>query len=465
VPPGAGPTDRSVATAPGPAASPGDAPDLGGLFTSAAYLRLLLLCALLGVPASALGFGFVHLFQHLQQWVYQSLPAAVGFRQAPTWWPVPWLVLAGLLVGLTLRFLPGNGGHVPAEGFSPAQPEVRDLPGIVLAALASLSLGAVLGPEAPLIAIGSGLGLAASRYVVKVSPSLVPAVGLAGAVACLGTVFGNPLISAVFLMEGIGIGGQMLTLVLVPGLLAAGVGALVFVGLGRWTGLGSASLVLPHLPHFVRPTLAEVGWSLAMGVAAALVAWLIRVGGLVLCHRLERLKVVGPVIVGAAVAGLAVAFAAASGKPDTSVLFSGQRLIGTLIYQHGTWALGALGALLAFKSLAYSLSLSSFRGGPIFPVLLLGTAGGLLASHLPGFGLVPAIAAGMGAMTSAVLRLPVASVLLPSLLLLASGVAVIPVVIVAVVVSFVVTQFLPLPTSRAGAAGQDAPMPASATSS
>ena len=40
-------------------------------------------------------------------------------------------------------------------------------------------------------------------------------------------------------MEASGLGGAMLELVLVPGLLAAGIGSLVFIGLDAWTGLGT----------------------------------------------------------------------------------------------------------------------------------------------------------------------------------------------------------------------------------
>ena len=77
----------------------------------------------------------------------------------PAWWPVPWVALCGLLTGLTIRYLPGNGGHSPAFGFQTGggPPVDRELPGVVLAALTTFSLGAVLGPEAPLIAIGGGL--------------------------------------------------------------------------------------------------------------------------------------------------------------------------------------------------------------------------------------------------------------------------------------------------------------------
>jgi hypothetical protein len=63
-----------------------------------------------------------------------------------------------VLVGLTIGYLPGKGGHSPADGFKmgegPSSPV--DLPGIVIAALASLSLGVVLGPAAPMIGIPPG---------------------------------------------------------------------------------------------------------------------------------------------------------------------------------------------------------------------------------------------------------------------------------------------------------------------
>jgi hypothetical protein len=63
---------------------------------------------------------------------------------------VPPLVLAGILVALALRFLPGTGGHSPADGFQAgAGPSALiELPGVLLAAVATLSLGVVLGPEA-----------------------------------------------------------------------------------------------------------------------------------------------------------------------------------------------------------------------------------------------------------------------------------------------------------------------------
>lgn len=54
-----------------------------------------------------------------------------------------------------MRFLlPGDGGHQPLEGLAVSPTPVSHLPGIALAALATLGFGAVLGPEAPVDAPG-----------------------------------------------------------------------------------------------------------------------------------------------------------------------------------------------------------------------------------------------------------------------------------------------------------------------
>ena len=114
-----------------------------------------------------------------------------------------------------------------------------ELPGIIIAAFATLSCGAVLGPEAPLIAIGSGMGVLAVHLVRRNAPQTATVViAAAGSFAAISTLFGSPLTGAFLLMEVSGLGGAMLGVVLVPGLLAAGVGSLIFVGLNSWTGFG-----------------------------------------------------------------------------------------------------------------------------------------------------------------------------------------------------------------------------------
>jgi hypothetical protein len=150
-------------------------------------------------------------------------------------------------------------------------------------------------------------------------------------------------------------------------------------------------------------------------------------------------------VLGLLIAGLAIGFGQVTDKPASEVLFSGQTALPGLIDNAGTWSVGAILALVACKSLAYSLSLSAFRGGPVFPAMFIGAAGGIAASHLPGLDLVPGVAMGIGVMGTVMLGLPLTSVLLATLLLAADGAQVMPLVIVAVVVAYVVTARLTPP--------------------
>ena len=101
-------------------------------------------------------------------------------------------------------------------------------------------------------------------------------VASAGSFAAISTLMGSPILGAFLLMEASGLGGPMLEVVLLPGLLAAGVGTLIFVGLDAWTGLGTFFLAIPGLPHFSRPDAAEFGWAVLIGAAAPFLGWGIR---------------------------------------------------------------------------------------------------------------------------------------------------------------------------------------------
>jgi H+/Cl- antiporter ClcA len=445
-------------------------PDPRALLRSRGYLGLLVLAAALGVPVSAAAYGFLQLVGYLQGEVFTHLPSGLGFHGPPPWWPLPVLAVAGLLVAPVIRFLPGKGGHSPADGFKSGEgaPTPVQLPGVLLAALATLTFGVVLGPEAPLIALGGGLAVLAVRLAKRDMPAQATAVvAAAGSFAAISTLLGSPIVGAFLLMEASGLGGPMLGVVLLPGLLASGVGALMFVGLDALTGLGTFSLSIPGLPHFTRPDVAEFGWALVVGVAAAIVGTAIRRLALLIRPHVERRILLLTPAVGLLVAGLAIAYHEGTGKSSSEVLFSGQSALPSLITHAASYSVGALLLLLACKGLAYGASLSSFRGGPVFPSLFLGAAGGLAFSHLPGLPVVPGVAMGIGAMSAVMLRLPLTSVLLATLLLYSDGIAVMPLVIVAVVVAFVVSARLgpdPSPAPGPGSAKAAAPsVPAQAT--
>ena len=140
------------------------------------------------------------------------------------------------------------------------------------------------------------------------------------------------------------------------------------------------------------------------------------------------------------------------------MLFSGQDQLPSLIEGAAGWSVGALVLLIACKGLAYGLSLSSFRGGPVFPALFIGAAGGIAISHAPGLPMIAGAGMGIGAMSVTMLNLPLTSVLLVSVFLQADALALMPIVIVAVVVAYVTSARLAAPKTANPA---PAPGPAS----
>jgi chloride channel protein, CIC family len=418
-------------------------PDPGELLKSRSYVALLVLGAIVGAPVAAIAYFFLKAVGELQHYFYATLPGDLGFGHEPLWWPAPLLALGGLLVALTIRHLPGTGGHKPAEGLKTGATRPIELPGIILAALATLSFGAVLGPEAPLITMGAGLGVLAVTLVKRdAPPTAALVIGVAGSFAAISTLLGSPLVGAFLLMEAAGVGGPMLGVVLVPGLLAAGVGALIFVGLDNWTGFGTFSLALPDIPQFTTPDGAEFLWAIGIGLAAAVLGTSITRVALLLQPVVERRMVLLTPIVGVVVAGAAMVFAATTDRSSSEVLYSGQDALPPLIQGAAGWTVGALALIVACKSVAYAASLSAFRGGPVFPGMFIGAAGGILLSHLPGLPMIAGVGMGIGAMTVAMLRLPLVSVLLPTLFLQADGLSLMPLVIVAVVVAYVASARL-----------------------
>lgn len=415
---------------------------------SRAYLAALLLAAALGVPISAVAYGFLALVTAIQDYVFVDLPREVFTGGVPAWWPIPWLVACGLLTGLSIRYLPGNGGHSPAFGFKTGAgaPAGSELPGVVLAAMTTLSLGAVLGPEAPLIAIGGGLGALTVRLVKKDAPPMALTImASAGSFAAISTLLGSPLLGAFLIMEAAGVGGVTLSLVALPGLLASGIGALVFVGLDDWTGLGDFSLALTTVPSAVPPTVATMAWALAIGAAGALIGWVIRWIGLALRPTVHRNRVLVTGVLGLLIGLTAMAYQLITANTFTQVLFSGEDALPELVADATDYSVEVMVLLALCKTVVYGLSLSAFRGGPVFPAMFIGAVLGIAAGALPGMSLAPAIGMGIGALCTAMLRLPLTSTLLATLLMGADGVAVTPQVVVAVAVSFILTIVLPVP--------------------
>ena len=443
--------------------------DPKALIRSRQYRVLLILAAVVGLLVSAASWLFLEAVHEIEIVVYEHLPHDLGYEHVPLWWPLPWLALAGLLTAFAIVRLPGHGGHVPAEGLkvggAPLGPV--DLPGVLLAALATLGLGLVLGPEAPLIALGTGLGILAMSRIRRDAPQQVLSLmAAAGSFAALASVFGSPVIGAVVIIEAAGLGGPNLPVVLLPGLMAAGIGSLVFIGLGSWSGFSTAAWSLSPfpLPSYGGPGWGDFAWTVLLAIVVAVATFgvmeLARLVLRVVQTRMFELTIVA----GLAVGGLAIAFAETTDYEPNAVLFSGETAFSSLFASASTISLSALALLIVFKGLAWSISLSSFRGGPTFPAIFLGVVAGLLAAHLPGYSETPAVAALVGACCVSVLRLPLASVMIATLLSARAGLEVAPLIVIAVVVAYLASELLsayvdarigrtPTPTPTAGVRG------------
>ena len=185
--------------------------------------------------------------------------------------------------------------------------------------------------------------------------------------------------------------------------------------------------------------------------------------GLFLRPYVERRILLLTPLVGLAVAGLAIAFAAGTGKGSAEVLFSGQSALGPFVDNAASYTVGAVVLLLVCKGIAYGVSLAAAsaadrRSRPCSS----GRRGGVALSHLPGLLARRRRCHGDRRDVRRLLRLPLTSVLLASLLLASDGLAVMPLVIVAVVVAYVISaRFTPTPApDRAAAGGPAADVPA-----
>jgi H+/Cl- antiporter ClcA len=414
-----------------------------------AYVRTLVFAALLGVPVAFAAVLFQTAIHDVIHLVWDVIPEELGWSE-PSWWYVVLVPgLAGLLVAAAVR-LPGHGGHSPLEGLGADPIAPIELASILPAALATLGLGLVLGPEAPLIALGLGLGALAVR-LIRVDGTGAQLLVLAGAFAAVAALFGGPLIAAFLLFEVTAASGkipaQQIGRALLPGFVAAGTGAIVFTGVGGWAGLHQMNLSIPSLPPYESLRVTDLAWCLVMAVVVAALIVAIRH----LAHGVAAQSVGGPggllIVAGLAVGGLAVIFRATADRPVDLVLFSGQTELPAVIAEGSA---GVLVLLVLTKGLAYALSLGAgFRGGPVFPAIAIGVAAAMVAAELlPGLHTTPAVAAGIAAGTTAVLRVPFTAVLLVSLLMGPSAFDVAPIAVLAAAAAWIVATVLPNPEDR-----------------
>ncbi len=395
-----------------------------------AYLRLVVLGGAIGVPAALVAALFLAFVHDLEHWLWGDLPDALGYS-SPPWFLVIGLPVVGAVIVLVARMLlPGDGGHSPLDGIGGGATPLAHAPGVALAAIGTLSFGGVLGPEAPLIALGSVVGVVVT-LLVRLDQRQTAVLASAGSFSAISALFGGPIVGGMLMVEGGLEMGSILLPLLLPGFVAAAVGYVVFVGLGDWGGLATQALAVPNLPPYNGTHVYDLLLGVAVGIVAAVVVTLVRRAAKdgVAGRGLSRLGMPTVLVAGGLAVGLLAQIADWLGADSQDVLFSGQASLPALVAEDST---KIVVILLVAKALAYAISLGcGFRGGPVFPAIFLGIALAMLA--VVWFDVSPtlAVAVGAAAGTAAVTRLLITSALLASLLVGTAGLDAVPAAVLA----------------------------------
>lgn len=379
-------------------------------------LGLSAIAIAVGLLAGAGASAFVAVEHRLQRLLWHELPNALGQEQA-----APWLVLLLLVTGAVIVYLaeklPGEGGKGPLEGFAlnvgPGQ-----IISVVIAALGGLSCGAVLGPEAPLMAVGTALGGLAFKPANPVRQVML----FVGAMAAIGAIFGNPLITTVLMLEFALLTGPKLAnhVVLMPALAGLASSYTLQVGVESWSGLGEVELSAPALAPYGELHLIDATVAIPVAIVVSVVAMATRLGGERFALLAARTRLGGLVGAGVIIALCAVGVDAMTGGGLDLVLFSGQSAMAEYL------TVGSVGTgvvILAGKFLAYTVSLGGgFRGGPIFPAVSLGALMSTTAALIVPAASTAALAAtGISAAIAASMRMPFTALLVGVVLTNAAG--------------------------------------------
>jgi H+/Cl- antiporter ClcA len=330
-------------------------------------IRQYTIAAAIGVLGGLFLIGFEWLVHRLEHVWWHTLPEAFAVESSSTVWMLAVLGVGGAAVGVIVRFFPGGAGHDPAtEGLFGEPMAITAVLGLIVAALISLSIGASLGPEAPLLGATTAILAWVARRRGLPHEGLV-SLGVAG---LLGAMFGAPVGAAFAFIELVPLAGKALYERLVPLFIASSSGALAITALvGR--------------PRFLAPFPAARDFMVIDIMTAAVIGVIGAAAGLVVGVGLRALHPLAtnvPVVARLTVGGLVLA-GAASIAGDV-ILFSGQREIEVLVGDFSSFSGSDLLWIAVLKLLSLTVAvIVGFRGGRIFPAVFVGIAIGAVVHY------------------------------------------------------------------------------------
>ena len=397
--------------------------------------------ALFGALSSLLTTGYITLYNQGVKFLAQPNLVLYNINI----WPLILLTVAGVFIGLVIKFFgqPGGLGVAQTEYAQTGGLSYRKLPSILLQGFIALWSGAAIGPEGTLVFLTGGLGTFVSERL-KLQKDDVQVLVYSAIAGAFGGFFGSPIVGAVGAVEYMFIKELNLYRHLIPGLIAGAVGYGVYFAILHTSFLGVYSF-----PNFAALRVVDLVWALLVGIIAALIGTLFKiVFGLVhrVFVRFNKRPIVRSII-GGLIIGLIGSF-----LPLT--LYSGQNQLLQIVHNPAAYGIGILLLLLLVKMLLTSTSFATgFDGGPIFPLLFIGgTLGQVLSEILPFIPQGVGVLAGMAGAACAFFPIPLTLALL--LGLFGGQTDLIPVIVIGAVIGFIVskalTPLLPKPRPQSG---------------
>lgn len=407
------------------------------------YYLLLLYAALFGAGAALLTAGYITLYNWGVKFFQQ--PSSLFKIGGISFWPLILLTIAGVLIGLAIKFFGQHAGLGVAQGQYTKTGRIipRYVPSILLEAFIALWSGAAVGPEGPLVFLSGGVG----SFIVdrlKIEKDDVPLLVYSAIAGAFGGFFGSPVVGALGAYEYMFIKDLNFYRHVIPGLVAAAVGYSVYFALLHTQFLGIFAF-----PNYASPHIYDLGSAVLVGVIAGVIGILFKVifGVMHLVFAPLKSRPAIRAIVGGVLIGLIGSF-----LPLT--LYSGQDQLLQIIHNPAAYSVGLLLLMVLVKALLTSTSFATgFDGGPIFPLLFIGGTLGLAISQVLTF--IPqgvAVTAGMAGVACAGFPIPLTVTLL--LGLLGGQPDLLPVIAIGAVTGFLVSKVLtPLLPKRAPSAG------------
>ncbi|PPS45020.1 chloride channel protein [Chroococcidiopsis sp. TS-821] len=407
------------------------------------YQQLILLAAIVGIAGGLVATIYYYALELSLDIVWKTVPEFLQVRFASEFLAKNYIWIAttigGFFVGLTLYFLglPGEVAFVVDKVHDPGHIEIRQTPAMLIASLFSIAFGGSAGPEAPLVQVNGSLGGWLGQKL-KLTAKSIRVMTFCGMSAALGAFFGAPLGGALFALEIPHRRGLEYYEALIPAVLSA---ILSFCVFRLNTGLTIGGIY--HFSAIPKLSLMNLVEGALLGGIGALIALLFVLLFRAIGHLSEYAA--NHRILLATSGGLSIG-AIAYFFPQT--LFFGEKEIETIVETGATFGVTMLLSIAVAKMLAISCTLhSGFRGGFIFPLFYIGAAIGLaIALAFPQIHPTIGMVCLMAAVNVAVTKTPISTSVILSVL---SDTAMLPVIVIASFVSFLLTTQLSLiPTQR-----------------